>query len=240
MSLRRFRNFRRPPPGIVARLTKPVPWRPMTDAEWEGVMHFMYYVHPEKGRYTVLGARRSLDACFHAACMDKPWRELPEYYGKWDTISRLFRRWTHAGLWKRMLKFVAKEQPGMQGIQYWVCRAFRRAWRIQGLGGLNLARRLGMDSAMRAWSWDLPDSNLSDYHKMVLWPRLRAAPAWPRNLDLGWIDFLIRLHQQCMGRACLPPQCRIGFIEQECGWMFERGDFVIPRTAFDIGRRRWA
>lgn len=230
MSLRRFRNFRRPPPGITARLTKPVPWRPMTDEEWEGVMHFMVYVHPGPGRTTILGARRSLDACFHTACMDKPWPQLPEHYGKWNSIARLFRRWTHAGLWKRMLKFVAREQPGMRAIQYWVCRAFRRAWRIQGLGGLNLARRLGLDSALRAWSWDLPDSNLSLYHQKLLWPRLRVAPD---RIDRGWTDFLIRLHTQCMGRAWLPLQCRIGFLETECAWMFARGDVLIPRTGFD-------
>jgi len=229
MSRRSFQNFRRPPPGVTARLTKPVPWRPMTDEEWEGVMHFMVYVHPARGRYTILGARRSLDACFHAACMDKPWPQLPEHYGKWNSIARLFRRWTHAGLWKRMLTFVAKEQPGMRAIQYWVCRAFRRAWRIQGLGGLNLARRLGLDSAMRAWSWDLPDSNLSLYLRRVLWPRLRAEPGGP---DRFWTGFIIRLYSQCMGRATLPLSSRIDFLEQECGWMFERGDFIIPRTGF--------
>lgn len=234
MPLRRFQNFRRPPPGITARLTKPVPWRPMTDDEWEQVMHFMIYVHPPgPGRSTILGARRSLDACFHAACMDKPWPHLPEHYGKWNSIARLFRRWTHAGLWKKMLQFVARERRGLEAIQYWVCRAFRRAWRIQGLGGLNLARRLGMDSAMRAWSWDLPDSNLSLYHQLVLWPRLRAEPNWPANIDMGWTDFLIRLHTQCMGRGWLPPQCRTDFMEQECPWMFDQGDFIIPPTGFD-------
>jgi transposase len=131
-------NFRATPPGIQARLTKPVPWRPMTDEEWEAVMHFMVFVHPGPGRPTIFGARRALDGCFHAACFNGPWKNLPAAYGKPDSMSRLFRRWAHAGLWSMMLKFVARERPGLEAIQYWVCRAFRRAWRIQGLAGLSL------------------------------------------------------------------------------------------------------
>ena len=45
-----FPFFRRTPPGIVTRLTMQVPWRPMTDDEWERVMHFMYSAHPGPGR----------------------------------------------------------------------------------------------------------------------------------------------------------------------------------------------
>ena len=232
MPHRRFHDFRRPPPGITARLLKPVPWRPMTDEEWESVMHFMVHVHPARGRYTIMGARRSLDACFHAACMDKPWRELPEHYGKWASIARLFRRWSHAGLWKYMLKFVAQERRGLQAIQYWVCRAFRRAWRIQGLGGLNLARRLGMDSAMRALSWDLPDSNLSHFHKNALWPAIReevmasSGRAWR-----GWMEFLMRLHNQCIGRRSLPRRLTLTSLEDEFP---ERFPAYIPRTGFAL------
>jgi len=209
-----FGQFRATPKGITARLTRPMPWRPMTDAEWEAIMHFMVHVHPDRGRYTVMGARRSLDACFHAACMDGPWRTLPEHYGRWASIARLFRRWAHAGLWKMLLKFVARERRGLESVQYWVCRAFRRAWRIHDLAGLTLARRLGMDSALRAASWYLPDGNLSQYLRKVLWPRLR-----PGILDMEqaerrfWIDFVRRLHTQCMGRRSLPRHLLLSYQE---------------------------
>jgi len=194
-------NFRATPSGVTARLTKPVPWRPMTDAEWEAIMHFMVHVHPPgPGRSTIMGARRSLDACFHAACMDGPWRTLPEHYGRHDTIARLFRRWAHAGLWRMMLQFVARERPGMQAIQYWVCRAFRRCWRIHGLAGLTLARRLGMDSALRAASWLLPDSQLGCYMRRVLIPRL----AQDFDEYAAHTSILLRLHTLCMGRRTLP------------------------------------
>lgn len=29
-----------------------------------------------------------------------PWRDVPEKYGKWNTIYRRFRRWSEAGIWE--------------------------------------------------------------------------------------------------------------------------------------------
>ena len=212
-----LKNFRHTPPGIQARLTRPVAWRPMTDAEWEAVMHFMVFVHPGPGRPTINGARRSLDACFHAACFPGPWKRLPGAYGRPDSIHRLFRRWTHAGLWKMMLRFVAKERAGLEAIQYWVCRAFRRAWRLQGLAGLSLARRLGLDSALRGPSWYLPDADLSAFLHVWVLPRAQGWMAHPDGrVRRGCADLLMRLHNQCIGRRTLPRRLQLS--HQEALW----------------------
>ena len=32
-----------------------------------------------------------------------PWRDVPERYGKWDTVYSRFRRWQQAGVWARVL-----------------------------------------------------------------------------------------------------------------------------------------
>lgn len=29
-----------------------------------------------------------------------PWRDVPEKYGKWNTIYRRFRHWSEAGIWE--------------------------------------------------------------------------------------------------------------------------------------------
>ena len=210
MSSRTYPFFRHTPSGVTARLTTPVPWRPLTDDEWEQVMHFMVYVHPGPGRPTINGARRSLDACFHAACSGRPWAELSPHYGKPNSIARLFRRWGHAGLWKMMLKFVAKERAGLQAVQYFICRAFRRAWRLHGLGGLTFARKLGMDSALRGPSWYLKDANLSQYLDKVLLPWLRGQPAAAFGAH---VPILIRIHTLCLGRRSLPAWARFDLLE---------------------------
>ena len=206
-------NFRITPQGVTARLTRPTPWRPMTDAEWEAVMHFMFNVNHGRGRPTIAGARASLDACFHAACMDGPWRELPPEFGKPGSVSRLFRRWTHAGLWRMMLQFVAKERRGLEAIQYWVCRAYRRAARLMGIQSYTLARRLGMDSALRGPSWLVADTQLSAYLFKVLLPRLRE------NFSeyIAHAPILHRLHSLCMGLRSLRPHQRLATWERE-GW----------------------
>jgi transposase len=201
-----FRYFRVAPPGIQARLTTPVPWRPMTDQEWEAIMHFMVFVHPGPGRQTIIGARRSLDACFHAACHPGPWHRLPAVYGKPDSIHRLFRRWAHAGLWSMLLKFVARERAGFEALQYWVCRAFRRAHRIQGLAGIVLARRLGLDSALRAPSWMLPDPDLSVFlRKRLVEPVADTLMARKPAEIRAHVRLLRRLYRLVIGRARITP-----------------------------------
>jgi len=162
----------------------------MNDAEWEQVMHFMFMVHPGPGRPSG-GARRCLDACCHAACMPKPWRELPPVHGKPDSVSRLFRRWAHAGLWSSMLKFVARERSGMEAVQYFICRAFRRAWRIQGWPGIILARRLGLHSALRAPAFQLPDPDLSErVHRELIFPLMPHLFTMRRSVAFAPLDVM--------------------------------------------------
>jgi len=35
-----------------------------------------------------------------AACTGAPWRDVPEKYGKWNSIYRRFRRWSACGVWE--------------------------------------------------------------------------------------------------------------------------------------------
>lgn len=112
----------------------------------------------------------------------------------------------------RRLTFVARERRGLEAIQYWVCRAFRRSWRIYGLAGLTFARRLGMDSALRAPSWLLPDSQLGCYMRRVLAPRVVA----DAREFVASIPILKRLHDLCKGRRTLPRHLLLCVQEREC------------------------
>ena len=101
-----------------------------------------------------------------------PWRTLPPEFGKPDTVARQFRRWAQAGLWARLLEALADpEYPGiaiLRCLESWICRTFRRAWRLLGVQGVVLARRLGFLSALRAPSVFLPDPHLSESIKSKL------------------------------------------------------------------------
>ncbi len=38
-----------------------------------------------------------------------PWRDLPERYGKWQTLYSRFRRWRRSGVWDRVLAALQAE-----------------------------------------------------------------------------------------------------------------------------------
>ncbi len=69
------------------------------------------------------------------------------------------------------------EHPGiavLRRLESWICRSYRRAWRLLGVQGVVLARRLGFLSALRAPSVFLPDPDLSEYVKSRLRPMQRC------------------------------------------------------------------
>src|SRR3712207_3489939 len=75
----------------------------------------------------------------------------------------------------RLLEALADDhRPGiavLRRLESWICRAYRRAWRLLGVQGMGLARRLGFLSALRGPSWLLPDPDLSE----LVFRKLRAA-----------------------------------------------------------------
>jgi transposase len=147
-------------------------WEPLSDTEWAVLSPFVFRSAEAAGR-PVRDPRARLDAIFWLAAHTQagrappPWAALPPEFGKPDTASRQFRRWAKAGLWTRLLEALADDHtPGilvLRRLESWICRAFRRAWRLLGVEGMALARRLGFLSALRGPSWLLPDPDFSEY-----------------------------------------------------------------------------
>ena len=188
--------------ALPPRLLRPVAWRPLTDEEWALALPFVAALN-QRGR-PVRNLRARLDACLHGACMSGAWRELPEGFGRADTISRQFRRWGEAGLWEALLHAVALQgrDPALRGLAYFVCRAFRRCHRVLGLRGLRLARALGMDTALRAPRAWLPDPDLSEhYHSTILVPGAEAIMGWPKAVTLAAIGVWKGMLTRVKGRA---------------------------------------
>ena len=134
---------------------------------------------------------------------------LPPEFGKPDTVARQFRRWAAAALWTRLLEALADpDYPGiavLRRLESWVCRSYRRAWRILGVQGVVLARRLGFLSALRAPSVFLPDPDLSEYVHRRLHPvleRLRAGSL--RAPPPGFLRACGRLLGAAAGRRRIP------------------------------------
>jgi transposase len=47
-----------------------------------------------------------------------PWRDLPERYGKWQTVYSRLRRWQQRGLWDAILRHLQRELDGLGQIEW--------------------------------------------------------------------------------------------------------------------------
>jgi transposase len=151
-----------PPLRFPLRRTRPQPWAPLTDAEWEALAAL---IPRQRGRPPA-DRRRTFDAIFWVACSRGPWRELPAELGRADTAHRALRRYAASGLLERLLIAVSRHplggDPILLNLEWRVVRAFRRAWRQLSGAALGLARRLGLESALPAPVDDWPRPDLSE------------------------------------------------------------------------------
>lgn len=76
----------------------------MSDEEWAVFEPFVITQGAHSGRRP-RDHRLVLDGVFWIARTGVQWRDLPEFFGKWSTVYRQFRRWTLAGsgtsFWRR-------------------------------------------------------------------------------------------------------------------------------------------
>jgi len=187
----------------MSRLTPRTPWTPLSDASWAALQPFLPALSPQ-GRRTA-DPRARLDAIFHLAHQPgAPWKSLPEHHGKPDTVSRFFRRLTHAGVWHALLRALAKAPPDhpLRALEYAICRACRRAARLGGLPLLVLIRRLGLRSALDAPPWLLPDPLLSE--------TLLRLPLGPRTPP-ETVRSLLHLARATAGRRRIPRSVRLSW-----------------------------
>lgn len=151
---------------LPARRSAPQAWRALTGAElafcWPVLERLCGH---EVGRPATYDVLSRFEACLEAACSPAvTWRRMrtasaPKMAG--DTLHRCFRRWTARGVWMALLRRMAVERPALSALEWFLCLAYRRAWRLQGLRGIVLARETGLVSALRAPPALLPDPGLS-------------------------------------------------------------------------------
>lgn len=196
-----------PNPRPPARLI--IPHAPLTDEEWGALEPHL--PHSASGRPCDL--RAHVDAFFRVAATAGAWRDLPEEYGKPDTVSRHFRRLTHAGLWERLLILLSVVPKGhvLCRLEGYICRAARRAIRIRGLRLIWLARRLKLLRALPGPPWMVADPDLSEnLPRMVA----RRAKFWrydPKDA-FGFLRGLKHLHSLAGGRRTIPRAIKEGWI----------------------------
>lgn len=75
----------------------------LTDEQWEQLEPLLPPRKPETGR-TNLDHRMVVNGILWVLKTGAPWRDLPERYGKWQTVYSRFYRWRKVGVWDRIFQ----------------------------------------------------------------------------------------------------------------------------------------
>jgi transposase len=73
-----------------------------------------------------------INAVWYVAKTGIPWRDLPERFGKWDTVFQRFNRWCKKGVWQRVFEEVQDPDLEWLMIDSTVIRAHHHAAGMNG------------------------------------------------------------------------------------------------------------
>ena len=82
--------------------------RVLTDAQWAIIKPFCLGKSTDPGQ-TGGDARRFVEAVLWIVRTGAQWRELPDEFGKWNSVFKRFRRWVNADAFYRMFRALASE-----------------------------------------------------------------------------------------------------------------------------------
>lgn len=74
----------------------------LTDEQWT-VLEPLLPAGVKAGRPALWSKRTLIDGIRWRTRVGAPWRDVPPWYGPWQCVYWLFRRWQLAGVWKRIL-----------------------------------------------------------------------------------------------------------------------------------------
>ena len=73
----------------------------LSDIQWD-LIRPLLPGKPEDGGRPAADNRLFVDATLWVAKTGAPWRDLPERFGKWNSVWRRFDRWCRAGRWEAL------------------------------------------------------------------------------------------------------------------------------------------
>jgi len=117
----------------------------LSDREWARLEPL---VPPRKAGRRRVDDRRIINGILWKLASGAPWRDLPEWYGPWQTVYTRFRRWTRAGVWDRILAAVQQQADAagqLDGVVHFVDGTVIRAHQhaAGAKGGIQRRRHSG-------------------------------------------------------------------------------------------------
>ena len=75
----------------------------LTDEQWDRIKDLLPGTQGDSGR-SGKDNRLFVDAVLFVAKTGIPWRDLPERFGKWNSVWRRFDRWCENGVWELLMQ----------------------------------------------------------------------------------------------------------------------------------------
>jgi len=110
----------------------------LNDRQWERMRPHLPGKPGDPGR-SGADNRRFVEAVLWLARTGVPWRDLPPYFGNWNSVFVRFTRWSKAGVWDRLFAALA-DDPDFEYVMIdsTIVRAHQHA--AGKKGGLKLGR----------------------------------------------------------------------------------------------------
>jgi putative transposase len=86
----------------------------LSDGQWARIENLLPGKPGDPGR-SGDDNRLFVDAVVWMARTGCPWRDLPPFFGKWNSVWKRFRRWAKAGVWEHILAALA-DDPDFESI----------------------------------------------------------------------------------------------------------------------------
>jgi transposase len=89
------------------------PRHAIKDADWERIKDQLPGQPGQHGK-VAKNNRLFIDAVLWIAKTGAPWRDLPEYFGNWNSVWRRLDRWANKGVWQRV--FAILQDPDLEWV----------------------------------------------------------------------------------------------------------------------------
>ena len=78
----------------------------VTDEQWEKIKDLL---PPKKTGRPFKNLRNTFNGILWVMCTGASWRDIPERYGKWNTIYKCFAHWSNLGIFEKIFEKLSSE-----------------------------------------------------------------------------------------------------------------------------------